>query len=105
MTMFHYTNQNSFNSIRSQVIWTFKAHKPPCDNPAGAYFTNLSETTPLLAAKLRIPRDKIAFIFSFIDVNDLRPLPGGRGKFIFFSPNDYKVMFERQLEARGTMLL
>ncbi len=100
--MFHYTNKSAFNAIHVQPIWLFKISKPPCENPAGAYFTTLHEDTPLLANKLRIPREKLAFRFSFGDANDLQPIRGDRGRFILYSPKDYQVEPDRQVEARVT---
>lgn len=102
-TMLHYTNKGGFNAIHAQQTWRFKASKPPCENPTGAYFTTLDERTPLLAVKLRIPKEKLAFMLSFVDANDLRPIRGDRGRYIFFSPNDYEVGPERQIEARATI--
>ena len=54
--MLHYTNQNGWNSIRSQLNWLFRAQQPPGDHPLGAYFTTLPPSTRNLAKKLRIPR-------------------------------------------------
>lgn len=100
--IFHYTNRHGFNAIDAQQIWLFKASKPPCENPVGAYFTTLHEDTPLLANKLRIPREKLAFMFSFGDACDLQPIRGDRGRFILYSPKDYQVEQDRQVEARVT---
>ncbi len=33
--MFHYTNEKGYKAISSQVVWLFKASKPPCDHPKG----------------------------------------------------------------------
>ena len=53
-----------------------------------------------LSARLRIPREKLAFIFSFSSVGGLQPLDGGRGAYIFFSPSDYAVPAEVQ-DSKG----
>jgi hypothetical protein len=39
--------------------------------PRGAYFTDLPENEPMLAKKLRIPRDKLHYVFAFVDGGDL----------------------------------
>lgn len=97
--MHHYTDKPSWNAIRSQVDWTFSASQPPGEHPFGAYFTTLHPTTPNLAARLRIPKAKTEYVFCFIDVGDLTPLPGGRGTFIFYFPGDYVVAQPRQLSS------
>jgi hypothetical protein len=45
---------------------------------------------------LRIPRDKISFVFCFADATGLIPLEGGRGAYVFYSPDDYLVEEGRQ---------
>jgi hypothetical protein len=94
--MNHYTDAAGYNAIASQPDWLFLAQEPPGDHPRGAYFTTLEPGTPNLANKLRIPRSKLAFILSFLDKEDLIPLRGGRGAYIFYSPTDYTVARERQ---------
>jgi len=94
--MHHYTNKAGYNAIRSQTSWTFRASKPPGKNPRGAYFTSLDPDHPKLAQKLRIPKQKIEYVFCFVDNMDLQPHRGGRGTFIFFHPDDYGVPPERQ---------
>jgi hypothetical protein len=94
--MNHFTNREGYNGIRAQVVWVFVAYKPLGDNPKGAYFTTLTPDTPNLAQRLRIPREKIKFIFTFTGGEDLSPLDGGRGRYIFYSDNDYQVEKERQ---------
>jgi len=90
-SMNHFTNRDGYMAISSQPTWLFKAAQPPGDHPFGAYFTTLDTTAPGLAARLRIPREKLAYIFSFNPPGELQPLPGGRGDYIFFSPTDYPV--------------
>lgn len=95
----HFTNQTGFNAIRSQKRWLFKASQPPAThNPRGAYFTTYGPDEPRLADRLRIPREKLRYLFSFMNPGDLLPLPGGRGRLrtIFYSPDDYSVEQERQ---------
>jgi hypothetical protein len=96
--LFHYTDGDGFNAIRAQPIWVFKAAQPAGDHPRGAYFTTVGPDAPNLAKRLRIPKAKIAFVFYFSDGSDLKPLPGGRGAFIFFSPDDYAVEKNRQID-------
>lgn len=76
--------------------WRFQASHPPGDHPFGAYFTTLPPGTPKLAQRLRIPTSKLEFVFTFTDADDLTPLRGDRGKWIFFSPTDYFVDRDRQ---------
>lgn len=102
--MNHYTDRDGFNGISSQPTWEFKASKPPGDHPKGAYFTTLNQDTRNLAQKLRIPRSKLAFIFVFTGGEDLTPLDGGRGQYIFYSPDDYLVGKDRQTRCGGTGL-
>lgn len=94
--MNHFTDKAGYDSIASQVNWCFKAGQPPGDHPFGAYFTTLPPEAANLAARLRIPRAKIEFMFQFTDAGDLCPLRGGRGSFIFYSPVDYVVEETRQ---------
>ncbi len=76
----------------------FKAFKPRGDHPLGAYFTTLPPGTPCLAKRLFIRGaiEKIEFVFCFGGGDDLKPLPGGRGAFVFYSPDDYPVDRPRQ---------
>lgn len=102
--MFHYTDRDSYNAISSQRVWCFKASQPPGDHPFGAYFTTLPSDTPNLAKRLRIPRSKLAYFFEFLDIGDLTPLPGGRGEYIFYSPEDYLAEPDRQIAHGATGL-
>lgn len=102
--MFHYTDDTGFKSIGSAPSWLFRASQPPGDHPFGAYFTDYDRSTTALALKLRIPKSKIAYFFSFTDAGDLKPLEGGRGRHIFYSSSDYVVGPERQLEKGATDL-
>src|SRR5438874_4482380 len=98
LPLYHYTNVAGYNGIRAQPTWRFLARKPPGDRPVGAYFTCLSPDTPKLAKRLGIPRSKVAYKFVFADVNDLQSLDGGRGDWIFYSPIDYPVAEDRQID-------
>ncbi len=105
--MNHFTNIAGYRAIRSQPVWLFKAVQPPArHNPPGAYFTTYSVDEPNLAVKLFLPREKLKYIFSFEDKGDLLPLPGGRGRQgkIFYSPQDYPVVQERQTHHGETGL-
>jgi hypothetical protein len=96
--VFHYTNDKGYKAISSQKTWLFKASQPPGDHPKGAYFTTLPPGTKNLAKRLfvRGSADKITFVFSFSGGDDLARLEGGRGAFIFYSPEDYPVEKDRQ---------
>ena len=98
--MYHYTDDASFKTISSQVDWIFVASQPPGQHPKGAYFTTLGPETINLALRLGIPRGKTGHYFSFVDCGDLEPLRGGRGKYIFFSSDDYCVKSKRQREIK-----
>lgn len=95
-SMNHFTDKSGYNAIGSQPGWCFRALKPPADHPVGAYFTTLTPQTPNLAVRLRIPREKLNFMFQFSDSGDLLPLEGGRGAYIYYSPSDYVVVESRQ---------
>ena len=100
--MFHYTDKSGYNAIGLQPTWSFKASQPPGHHPFGAYFTDLPPETPNLAKRLRIPRTKVEWYFEFVDIGDLKPLSGGRGVYIFYSPHDYRVACARQLNHGET---
>jgi hypothetical protein len=104
--MNHFTDLPGWNAIRSQSVWLFRAAQPPGGHPFGAYFTTLDSTDANLAVKLRIPREKLGYVFGFRDRDpvDLLPLPGGRGRFIFYSSNDYAVDESRQIAHGATGL-
>ena len=101
---FHYTDRTGYNGIRATPNWLFRASQPPGEHPIGAYFTDYNRDEPLLAQKLRIPRDKLQFAFCFLDSDDLKPLPGGRGRHIFYSAVDYEVTEQRQIRHGATDL-
>jgi len=96
--MLHFTDQEGWNAIRSQVAWLFRAHQPPSDHPFGAYFTALPPNKTNLAKRLRIPRRKIEFVFCFQHADGLFQLPGGRGDYVWYSPTDYNVINNQQRE-------
>lgn len=95
--MNHFTDRKGYNAIVAAPTWRFRASTPPAGHPFGAYFTKLAPNTIHLAKKLRIPKDKLECMFSFVDLGDLLPIEGGRGKFIFYSPSDYSVTKDRQI--------
>lgn len=97
--MFHYTNDKGYKAIRSQVVWLFKAMKPPCDHPKAAYFTTLPPGTKNLSKRLfvRGSAEKIQFVFSFSGGETLPRLPGGRGDHVHYSTEDYPVDQTRQV--------
>ena len=96
-TWYHYTDKESYDLIRSQPTWKFRASHPPGEHPLGAYFTTKPPETRGLARSLRLPRRKLAYVFAFSGADDLTPLPGGRGEFVSYFPGDYDVPKERQL--------
>ena len=101
--MYHYTDRAGYNGIRATEDWYFKAAQPPArGHPFGAYFTTLPRETPNLAQRLRIPLIKTGFFFAFSDADDLAPLRGGRGKYVFYSPDDYRVVANRQQASGDT---
>lgn len=102
--MNHFTDKTGFNGIRSQPTWLFKAQQPPCEHPKGAYFTDYAADEPNLATKLRVPRSKLMFVFSFDPPTPLQPLPGGRGRHVFYSSSDYPVEPTHQRAAGPTEL-
>jgi len=104
MTVNHFTNHAGYNAIRAQPVWKFLADNPPADHPRGAYFTTLAADTPNLSNRLRIPRVKLQYFFSFQDAGDLTPIDGDRGRWIFYSPNDYEVAEARKQDSGRTNL-
>ncbi len=102
--MNHFTDKPGWNGIRSAPDWLFRAAKPPDERPFGAYFTTLPATAPNLAARLGIPRSKLAYIFTFSGEQGLEPARGGRGQYVFLSRNDYRVEQPRQLASGETGL-
>ena len=96
MNAFHYTDSDGHKAIASQAQWSFCAVKPPGDRPTGAYFTTLRPARNL-CARLRIPKTKTEFAFSFAREDGLVPLDGGRGEYVFYSPIDYNVPDNQQL--------
>jgi hypothetical protein len=95
--MYHYTDKEGYNAVRANPTWRFRAHQPPKkENPVAAYFTTLSPATKLLAAKLRVGKGKIEFVFEFEDAGDLKRLNPDRELHVFISPLDYNVERERQ---------
>ena len=81
--LFHYTDDEGYKAISSQPDWLFKVEQPPGKHPPGAYFTSLGPERTDLARRLRIPKDKLRFVFAFTVMDELRRLPGARGEFIF----------------------
>jgi hypothetical protein len=96
--LFHYTNDKGYKAINSQVVWLFKASKPPGDHPTAAYFTTLPPGTKNLGKRLFIRgcAEKTKFVLSFSGGEDLPRLRGGRGDHVHYSLDDYSVVEERQ---------
>ena len=102
--MNHFTNKTGFNGIRSAPDWRFRAAKPPDARPFGSYFTILTQDAPNLAARLGVPRAKVAYAFEFRGDAGLHSLRGGRGEYVFYSPDDYMVIKDRQIGCGETGL-
>jgi hypothetical protein len=96
--LMHYTDRVGYNAIGSQPRWLFLAQSPPGDHPHGAYFTTLPPGF-VSAKRLGIPRKKLAFYFHFRTAGgtEIYPLPGGRGRYVFYALGDYEVPEERQI--------
>ena len=100
--MFHYTDKEGWNSIRSQTVWTFKVSQPKDpERPLGAYFTDIEPTVENLRTlhkRIRVPKIKQEYVFWFVGATGLKQLNNGlvREKRIYFSPIDYSVSEDRQ---------
>jgi hypothetical protein len=96
--LFHYTNSKGHKAISSQVVWLFKASRPPCDHPKAAYFSTLPPGTKNLSKRLYVRgcAEKIEFVFNFSGSEDLERLRGGRGDHVYYSMEDYPVVEDRQ---------
>ena len=107
--LFHYTDKDGWNSIRSQLTWRFLASQPKHrDRPSGAYFTDIKPTPknlPTLHKRIRIPKIKQEYVFWFIGEDGLAQLLEGRGRdrHIYFSPVDYEVVKDRQRYGDATL--
>ncbi len=88
--MFHYTNDRGYKAISSQQTWLFKASRPPCSHPKGAYFTILPPGTRGLGKRLFVRgcADKTNFVFCFSGEEGLKPIDGGTGEHVFNSKED-----------------
>jgi hypothetical protein len=96
-TIYHYTNKKGYNAIKATPEWCFKSLQPAApEHEVGAYFTNCAPNEPNLSIKIRVPKEKLEYMFSFVDVGDLLPLRGWRGQGVFFSRTDYRVARVRQ---------
>jgi hypothetical protein len=109
--IFHYTDKDGWNAIRSQPAWRFKVNQPKDpDRPSGAYFTDIEPTVANLRTlykRIRIPKTKQQYVFWFVGTEGLIQLNGGRGRdrYIYFSPVDYEVGPDRQKHGDATDLL
>ena len=94
----HYTDAKGYNAIKAVSPWHFRAGKPRSPSkPFGAYFTTLVPSDPNFVKRVRLPKSKRKYRFSFEDGGDLLPLPGPGGKWVFYSPTDYFVDDDRHL--------
>ena len=96
--MFHYTDDKGYKAISSQIVWLFKASKPPGNHPKAAYFSTLAPGTKNLNKLLFVRgcAEKTHFVFSFSGGEELLRLPGGRGEHIRYTEDDYPVAKARQ---------
>jgi hypothetical protein len=94
--MFHYTDGDGYKAISSQTNWTFRASHPPGDHERGVYFTTLTPGSNRFSARTRIPIKKQQFVFAFRGDDGLQPIKGGKGAYVFWSPDDYVVEVPRQ---------
>jgi hypothetical protein len=97
--MNHFTDRRGYNAIRAASRWRFRAHRQRGGQPFGGYFTTLEPSAPNFFRKVRLPVKKQRFVFRFVNVGDLLPFPGQRGRYIFYPPTDYFVPPPRQLYA------
>ncbi len=101
-SIFHYTDKDAWNAIRSQPVWRFRVSQPKDpDRPLGAYFTDIEPSAGNLRTlhkRLRVPKAKQQYVFWFEGTDGLIRQNDGRGRDrrIFFSPVDYNVIEERQ---------
>lgn len=111
VNIFHYTDKNGWNAIRSQKTWRFTASQPKDpDRPFGVYFTDIEpseENLRTLHKRLRIPKIKQDYVFWFTGIDGLTQLFGGRArdKRIYFSAVHYEVAEPRQKHGDKTQLL
>jgi hypothetical protein len=67
IAVFHYTDKDGWNAIRSQRKWSFVAAQPKDEKrPFGAYFTDIAPTNDSLRTlhkRLRVPKVKQEFVF------------------------------------------
>jgi|SRR5215469_10379396 len=94
--MNHFTDGQGYNAIRAASPWRFRARRQRGGQPFGAYFTTLELDAPNFFQKVRVPVKKRRFVFRFVDVGDLLPYPGPRGRYVSYSPQDYLVEKPRQ---------
>lgn len=109
--IFHYTDRDGWNAVRSQSLWRFKAGQPKSPSrPFGAYFTDLEPSEvnlKTLYKRIRIPKAKQEYVFWFTGTDGLKQPNEGRGrdKRIYYSPVDYDVVEDRQKAAGRTVQL
>ena len=109
--MFHYTDKDGWNAIRSPVDWRFEVRNPKDPSrPEGTYFTDIEPSEVnlrVLYKRIRVPREKQEYVFWFDGDEGLIQLNDGMGrdKRIFFSPIDYVVVPARQQYEGPTSVL
>jgi RHS repeat-associated protein len=93
LRVFHYTDKSSFNTINSSNPLHFKASQPRArpDNPKGVYLTTKAPDE-VDFGKIGMVRSKGTHVFDFVvERQKLRPLRGGRGEYVLYSPTDLYV--------------
>ena len=97
--VYHYADEDGYNSIRAASVWRFRAHRPPPrddDHPTAAYFSWLPPDTRNLSRRISLSTVKLEFVFAFFDAGDLSSLRGGREVSIALALSNYVVVKERQ---------
>ncbi|MBB5959673.1 RHS repeat-associated protein [Saccharothrix tamanrassetensis] len=89
--VFHYTDKKSFGGITSGKDLTFKSSSPKKGNPHGVYVTTRSPGEVDLG-KIGMVNSKATHVIDFmVDQHKIRPLRGGRGSYVQYSPTDLTV--------------
>ena len=87
--VWHYTDRKGFVGINSSGKIKAGAPRSGRNNPEGAYFTTLSPDQVKNLGKLGLTNDKFQYFFKLrVPKDSLKSLPGGRGNYIKYSPDD-----------------
>lgn len=92
-TVYHYTNKKSYDKIRSQSPYHLKPGESK--NGPGPFVTTRSPaelTEPNAYKKLGLTNEKSQYVMQAeVPKSALKPLPGGRGDFIFSVPGGIRI--------------